>query len=652
MRRPLALAKLHSGPNANKREVLSMTSDTFTGEEVQEDEGRWQSQERIADALAELSEATDAPTGVHTCAAFSPTDVDFESDTWMSCLVDVQGWLSFNDDLIETNPESFLDSLARNLGFETPSKGIENNAGALRLSDAALERLAERAENAARIRQVFVAELDSDGGTRKAASMVWATEWNDEDEAPDAIPLEPVSAHAEVWPISELTDTDLNLTPSYQRGDVWRTGDRQALIESVLRGIPLPSVILLKTGPATPHEVVDGKQRLTAILRFVGKHPNALTRVAEAADLHPEVGFKELFENNYPKFRLAWKRYMGEPLNTKREDEYYFPFKLRNEDKGVLVGETLEPLRGKYYTEIKDRTINVAEEEVQIERLFNRTVKYKVPVIEYTKASQRQIHEVFKLYNKQGMHLNAEEIRNAIFHDIELTRAILVAAGDASNRVNVPDIAPSLVRVPGILELGKALADYGFGESRYRRTKVLGWVIATLVNDSGGKLLPSTARHTDLLLEKIQREESHPLRDSARLADLFTLITKTVELHSAYVELWPESFRGDGKSGRWQDLQLVGSLVGIAVAVAGASDDVEHLIETNADRVRQSSLTEWKRPEKTQTRTQWDYIARIVTGIAEQLGVNITEASASTRERFGSSGIESLLASRIESNGD
>lgn len=620
-------------------------------DDLPEEDSRAQLHDRVAELLAELSEAADSPEGVQAGAQFSASDVGFASDAWVNRLANVQGWLRFSDDLPTTDPAGFVASLAGGLGFENQAEGVEVADGSPRLTEGALERLSERAELAARLQQAFLADLDADGGSRASATVSWADAWEAEEDGTEVVAPEPVTARADVWPISQLTGRKLNLAPSYQRGDVWRTGDRQALIESILRGIPLPSVILLRTGASTPHEVVDGKQRLTAILRFVGKHPVALAKVAEADRLYPEADFSSLFEDNYPRFRAMWRKAMGFPLTAKLEDEFYFPFKLRNDAKGGLVGPDLEPLRGKYITEIRDNIINVADEGVTIRDLFDAVVAYKVPVIEYTKATQRQIHEVFKLYNKQGMHLNAEEIRNAVYHDVELTRAILVAAGDASSRSNVAEVAPSLVGVPGISDLGKTLADYGFGEARYRRTKVLGSIVAVLVNDSQGKLLPSTARHTDLLLGQVQERDSHPLRGAARIADLFGLIAEAADLHASHDELWPEKFRGDGKSSKWQDLQLVGSLVGIAVAVAGAPDDIRDRIEASADAIYAAALSEWKRPDKTQTRTQWDYIARIAQGVVERLGVDITTASAAIRTRFGSSGIESLLGSTLPKAG-
>lgn len=621
-----------------------------TSEEFLEDDSRAQLCDSIADLLAELSEATDTPDGIQTCSAFSANDVIFETDAWANRLGDVQGWLRFSDDLPLTGIEPFAVSLAARLGFEGKAEGIEQFNGTLRLSEAALERLRERAELAARFQHEFHTTLNTDGASRSSATISWSEWWEAEDGNAESVAPEPVTAKADVWHIFQLTKKKLNLTPSYQRGDVWRTGDRQALIESILRGIPLPSIILLRTGGTTPHDVVDGKQRLTAILRFVGQHPIALAKVVELDKLHPSLGLRTLFETDYPKFRATWRKIMTYPLTSKLEDDLYFPFKLRNDSRGGLVGPDLEPLRGKYYTQIRDNTIHVADQEVTVEDLFGGAPDYKVPVIEYTKASQRQIHEVFKLYNKQGMHLNAEEIRNAVYHDIELTRAILVAAGDASSRNNIAEIAPSLVGVEGIDILGKTLGDYGFGEARYRRTKVLGWVVSVLVNDSNGKLLPSTARYTDLLLGQIQENEKHALRDPIRIADLFRLIAYAVDLHASHDELWPAKFRGDGKSAKWQDLQLVGSLVGVAIAAAGSPDDIEDRMKVSADRIRKAAIEEWRRPAKTQTRTQWDYIGRIAQGVIETLDVDITVASENIRARFGSSGVESLLGSILSAS--
>nr|WP_279671485.1 DUF262 domain-containing protein [Flexivirga meconopsidis] len=444
-----------------------------------------------------------------------------------------------------------------------------------------------------------------------------------------------------------MVDSPLNLTPSYQRGDVWSASDRSALIESILRGIPLPSIILLRKKGSEPHEVVDGKQRLTTILRFVGAHPIAMQKVEEAHSRHPDNDLKTLFHEDYPAFRRAWKSLEGETLTARVENEYYFPFRLRKGKESALAN-ALKSLQGKYYSQIKTNEVAVADQDLQIFQLFTKLADYKIPVIEYTKAEPRQIHEVFKLYNKQGVQLNAEEIRNAVYHEIALTPAMLFAAGDADPRISAPDIAPFLADVPDLENLGTTLRLHGFGDSRYKRTKVLSWIIAVLLHDTFDakegerKPLTSTAKHIDQLLDQIQTVSNHPLTQGSTLARLFTWIAEAVELHASHDELWADSFKDGAAGKKWQELQLVGSLVGIALALIAAPNDIEERLAVKADAIRAASATQWKRIKKTQTKTQWDYIRRIVIGLLELLDIDPADASEVVREEYGSSGLESL----------
>lgn len=617
-------------------------TENLAADEIDEEDPRTQLWESIATGISTLSEAVDAPSGVAAAAeSISSDDIDVSSDSWMSPLAEVQGWLNLAEQLPNSGREDFLASLVSSLELDT-SEAIDTTTSPSALTPLALERLNQRIELACRLQQSFAEDLESEGATRAAATSNWSAAWEESDPGAEQPSTAPVIATAEVWPIIQLTDSDLNLTPSYQRGDVWTTADRQALIESVLRGIPLPSIILREIGASEPQEVVDGKQRLTALLRFVGSHPVAVSKVQEADARHPGKDLLKNFSEDYLKFRKAWKTLEGETLTAALENEYYFPFKLRNNGSGGLNGPELRPLRGKYYTEIVENVINVAGAGMTVKKLFTKTVAYKVPVILYTQADPRQIHDVFKLYNKQGVHLNAEEIRNAAFHEIELTPAILLAAGDADSSIEVKDIAPSLVDVPNLDGLGEALTGYGFGLTRYRRTKVVSWILSLLLFDTEGEKLKTTARHIDGLLSRVQENETDPLRNKNILADLFEWLVKAVDLHGRHPELWSEAFM-DGDSGaKWQELQLVGSLVGIAFALAASPDDIEDRMAQNADGMWEASNADWKRIDKAQTKTQWSYIARIAKGVLEVLDLDPSQASGAVRDRFGSSGYESL----------
>jgi hypothetical protein len=57
--------------------------------------------------------------------------------------------------------------------------------------------------------------------------------------------------------------------PDWQREEVWDTGKKQQLIDSILRGWRLPKFYFMKSRE-DEYEVVDGQQRLTAIYEFFG----------------------------------------------------------------------------------------------------------------------------------------------------------------------------------------------------------------------------------------------------------------------------------------------------------------------------------------------------------------------------------------------
>ena len=252
------------------------------------DESRLEQYLAIAEHLAELSLAMEAPTGVMPAdRTYSADEIDFDGASWMSHVAGVKGWLQLAVPLDEDSRDEFLVSLARGIGEE---EALETIDGEMRLSSIGLERLRARAERAVRLQQDFVQDIEGDSASPAAATKQWLEAWeelNEMDEAEEE-DLGPVAAKTHVWSINEFsskaTKGKLDLSPSYQRGDVWPLKDSQKLIESILRGIPLPSVIVLKPAPMSdkPFEVVDGKQRLTAILRFIGKHPAALHQIGRA----------------------------------------------------------------------------------------------------------------------------------------------------------------------------------------------------------------------------------------------------------------------------------------------------------------------------------------------------------------------------------
>lgn len=62
----------------------------------------------------------------------------------------------------------------------------------------------------------------------------------------------------------------LNLNPGFQRQSVWNDADRRLLIDTILRDMPLPNLFFWarKEGNKNVYDVIDGKQRIEALLAF------------------------------------------------------------------------------------------------------------------------------------------------------------------------------------------------------------------------------------------------------------------------------------------------------------------------------------------------------------------------------------------------
>lgn len=607
----------------------------------------------IADDLSELSEAQTVPINHNDPQApFQPDEVDFDDvGSWLKCVLQVQEWLNLGQLINDKSAEAAVKSLAELLLDDAS----DEDKSTLTLTEAVLSALEGRVSSALDKCQAFITNVEVRGQSVEGATETWKEAW--ENDAMAAVATGPVSAKTETRKISTLISdvergrTDLN--PSYQRGDVWPTKDAQKLIESIVRGIPLPSIILLQPKGELVAQVVDGKQRITSILRFVGKHPQAVAAVTAADRDHPDKNLLKLFTTDYRKFKSAWKAAGAvPPLSATTERELKFPFPLpKGKDTGLVNG--LEHLQGKYFTEIESEEVQIAEWPVEIRDIFFGDTGYLVPIIQYLQATQRQIHEVFGLYNRQGKQLNAEEIRNAVYHHLDLARAVLAVSGDNPDVDAVaPFLNPSWAQLSRV---GKELETFGFGTDRYKRSKVLAWVLAHLVLDStkpdGTKSTLTTAKLINDMFDRVSgaapyhNQPPHPLTDTDTISKLMELVGRAIEAHRAFEESWDPSWLNSSGTPAWQELQLVGSLLGVTIAALHHGTKLDQVLSAKVLELQKLTAgKQFARDPKTQTLNQWEMIGRWAIGIAEVLDADLGACDKKIRKQFGGSGIAVLEA--------
>lgn len=114
-------------------------------------------------------------------------------------------------------------------------------------------------------------------------------------------------------------DGELKLNPKFQRGSVWTPHARTYLIDSILRGYPIPKLLLRTTidrdSRRTIRDVVDGQQRLRTIIDFAdGK----IVLGAKAGELRG-LKYSDLEDATKDSF-LAYKLTCEQLINASDED--------------------------------------------------------------------------------------------------------------------------------------------------------------------------------------------------------------------------------------------------------------------------------------------------------------------------------------------
>ncbi len=67
--------------------------------------------------------------------------------------------------------------------------------------------------------------------------------------------------------INLIEEKKINLRPSYQRNFIWGPKDQKSLIETIMKGCPLPNLFIYNDGNGN-YEMVDGQQRSRTIFKY------------------------------------------------------------------------------------------------------------------------------------------------------------------------------------------------------------------------------------------------------------------------------------------------------------------------------------------------------------------------------------------------
>jgi len=200
----------------------------------------------IAQYLADLSQDGPLPLDVdaHRTNPFQAEDVSFDDNDWLSRVLAVQLWLCLDRPIgLDMPPAQVAMDLMEQIAVGALDSCFSIEGDVVTLSELGAQHLDRRLSRASAHREFFLEALDG-GESLRSATDQWRQLW----EESSAMVRQPAAIEAEVKTMTIRNfsdfakDNDLELNPSYQRDSVWSISDSQLLIDSILRGIPIPSI--------------------------------------------------------------------------------------------------------------------------------------------------------------------------------------------------------------------------------------------------------------------------------------------------------------------------------------------------------------------------------------------------------------------------
>lgn len=143
---------------------------------------------------------------------------------------------------------------------------------------------------------------------------------------------------------------ELELSPKFQRNKVWNHSTKSYLIDTILRGMPIPPVFFTQridlSTRKTLREVIDGQQRLTAIMEFKN---NEITILKSHNKEYANKSYEELPDN----IKIAFLEYEipVEIIKTESNAIIYDIFARLNTNNMVLNKQELR--NAKYWGDFK-----------------------------------------------------------------------------------------------------------------------------------------------------------------------------------------------------------------------------------------------------------------------------------------------------------
>jgi len=208
-----------------------------------------------------------------------------------------------------------------------------------------------------------------------------------------------------------------NFEPPYQRRSLWSDEKKSFLIDSILRNFPIPPIFLHQkinddTGMTT-YDVIDGKQRLGAILDFIKNEIPVTNEGTDESDGISGLFFKDFNTESLTKYKSRFWRYIIpiEYIDTGEPDVIDSIFDRLNRNGEPLRGQELRNANF-YNTPFLNlieqfsgipfwlERLNIVDKSRMEDLEFLSELAFLLLVDKELDANQSQLDDLYKIYHE------------------------------------------------------------------------------------------------------------------------------------------------------------------------------------------------------------------------------------------------------------
>ena len=205
--------------------------------------------------------------------------------------------------------------------------------------------------------QQLTLNIESETSPEEIQDMILRTNEEEQDASPSVMPPPDIIAFNEQRSCADIfrmyQKGQIEISPDFQRGEVWRNSAQTLFIDSLMKQLPIPSMCISLDISSQKRMVIDGLQRISSIIKFL---------------------------DNKIDWRLS-----------------------KNEDVDIRISD-------KKVSEIRK------ENPLLVEVLENVTIPITVLRCDYTNQEHmKYLFQIFYRLNSGGNKLYNQEIRNCIF---------------------------------------------------------------------------------------------------------------------------------------------------------------------------------------------------------------------------------------------